>query len=211
MAVRRFTQDNRIGYGVVGGAISSPTEAIILSLPDISTEIPLPSAEPFAPFTPYVTHFVYLQWRFSVDIDIADMELIKQYFAPLGRSQFGRFAISAYGYVTDEGFISYAKFKSPLYTCVVRYDDGERFDGVPCDEPQTDEFDGEPEEGEWTAYSGSPAVVSSVSAATIGDGVGVWLPETIALANVGLTYSYRIIPYTNSELIAANFPNRLIF
>lgn len=211
MTVRRFTPGGLSGYGVVGGAIGNPTEPIVLSLRDICNEIPRPTTQPDSPFTPYVWQYVSLQWRFSVAIGIAEMENIKQYFAPLGRSQFGRYVISAFGYVSDEGFISYAKCKSRVYSCLVRYIDGDRDDGEPCDEPQTYEWPAGTDEGAFFTYSTVFGGFGGSSRADIGDGLAVWLPETVAAANVGLTYTYSITSYTADEIAALNYPNIMIF
>lgn len=210
MTVRRFTPGGNSGYGVVGGAIGNPTEPIILSLRDICNEIPRPTTQPDSPFTPYVWQYVSLHWRFSVNIGIAEMENIKQYFAPLGRSQFGRYVISAFGYVTDEGFISYAKCKSRVYSCLVRYIDNERNDGTPCDEPQASEFFPGTDEGAFYTYSNVFTGFGATIPTEIGDGLAVWLPETVAAANVGLTYTYSITSYTADEVAALNYPNIII-
>lgn len=211
MPVRRTTQNTRLGYGVVGGGLGNPTEVIILSMRDICNEIPRPLTEETSPFEDLYAHYVYLQWRFSVNVGIADMEGIKQYFNPLGKAQFGRYAVSAFGYVTEEGFISYAKIKSNVYSCCVRYVNGDRVDTPPSDEPQTDFYDGGLAVGEWRSYGDGASVINGVPGDAIADGVAIYLPSVVAAANVGITYQYRIIGYTLSEYVEAGVPPVIIF
>lgn len=211
MGVRRLTQDGNIGYGVRGYEIGNPTEPVIISMRDISTEIPLPVAQPTSPFANYVWQYVYLQWRFTVAIGIADMEYIKQYFNPLGKAQFGRWAVSAFGYITDEGFISYAKQMSAVYTCVVRYVEGDRDDSEPSSEPQSDAYPPGSSVGEWRGYGDGASVVNGVPSKSPADGLALYLPPTIALANIGITYQYRIIGYSQDDIALANFPPVIIF
>jgi len=214
MTVRRTTVSGLIGYGVVGGGFGNPTEPIVLNMRDISNEIPLPQPDPldFDP-SPYVAHAIYLQWRFSVSIGIADMEFIKRYDLSLGKSQFGKFVTSAFGYVTDEGFISYAKIKSKLYYCRVLFLDGDRFDGEPCDEPQVSEFPPGQDVGAWfpsSLYYGMFAEDTLRAIQPLGDclaeSVIISVPDVISALNVGLTYEYQITPYNAERYQSENFP-----
>lgn len=211
MPVRRVLEDGTKGYGVIGSELGNPNSVIIVSLRDVCNEIPRPTHEPFAPFEQYVLQFVYLRWRFSVNIGIAEMESIKQYFTPLGKSQFGRYVISAYGYVRDEGFISYAKQKSAMYSCCIRYFEGSRDDSLPCDEPQISGVFTNPTVGGWTSYSNSSSAFAYSGFSDIGDGFALSLPKEINAAIVGLTYEYSIVSYTVADIVQANFPPATIF
>lgn len=218
MTVRKITETGQVGYGVVGQAYGNPTEPIIINMRDICNEIPLKVFDPFEEDLIFTHHVVSLMWRFSVSIGIADMETIKQYFNPTGKAQFGRYVMSAFGYVTDEQFISYAKIKSALYTCRVLYAEGERFDGEPCDEPQVDlpsipaEVGGfHPYSGNTGTFKGSFAEIPSGYARPIADAAAIWVPETVAALNVGVTYMFNQIPYTTSAFVEQNEPPIIIF
>jgi len=205
MPTRRITETGQVGYGVVGDEFGNRTEPIIIQMRDICNEIPRKLFDPFEPELIYTHHVISLLWRFSVSIGIADLETIKQYFNPLGKAQFGRYAMSAFGYVTDEGYISYAKIKSGLYTCRFLYVNGVRDDSEPCDEPQTSIPYPEPDVGGFHPYTGNTGIfrgsfsdIPSGYARPIADAAAIWVPETISALNVGVTYIFNQIPYTTS-------------
>jgi len=214
MSVRAYSSRARSGYGVIGDAFSIDNNSIRIGLADVIPDLWQVYLDNKAPSDGAFAAFVYLRWRYSVSILNFDNATLRKYDVNLGKSQFGTARMSAYNYVTDEQFISYAKDLSPLYGCAFRLLGGEIDpDDLPCSEPQDTVPDLRfPDTGAMfyssliPADSFQPNSWQFNTVNQIADMVDFFMHPSVLRVRIGATYVYRIFGYTTDEWLEANNP-----
>jgi hypothetical protein len=146
------------------------------------------------------------------------MSSIKVYDNQLGYVQYGRSKTSAFGYVSDNRFISFDKVISPIYSCVYRYTDGEELTDEPCSEPQDSSVAVDTLNGGWYAYTKEqpvdrqiPGSIQNYAGWIPGDETLVTMSNSVLLYRLGATYEYRIFEYDTDAWLDANDPPQIIF
>lgn len=218
MPVRRFGTRGIIGYGVRGNLLSADDGDILISANLCSQEAVANyyAANIITGGQPNL--LVSLRWRWSVEVIDANMGLLRQYDNQIGLIQYGRAVMSAYDYVCNKEFISFAKMKSALYSAVFRYSDGIELEEIPCDEPQDTEADIPSLQGGWMAYSKEqptsrqiPGTIQNPLRSIISDSAVISMYPGVNLFRVGVTYEYWIFEFDNDAWLDEGEPPQIIF
>lgn len=199
MPVRRTHTNGFGGYGVFGRELPLNASGASIDLIDEVPLIPLPPIEDDGNPDLIQIYSISLVWRFSVDIMAFDYQYIKQYHNPSGKLQLGRYTCSAYDYITDEGFITYARMKSRRYSCAFVYYYGVFEPTIPCDEPQDDINPTPGATGGIVPYSGRPSYTGLGGytpllswGGEIADSARLFFEPGVSAVRVGCTYMYGI-------------------
>jgi len=208
MPVRRTHSNGFGGYGVFGQELPLNASGAIIDMEAEAAAIPLPPIVDPNPGEPIELYAISLVWRFSIDIYAYDYQLIKQYHNPSGKLQFGRYVCSAYDYHTDEGFITYARMKSPRYSCAYTWAYDVFEPTIPCDEPQDDVNPTPGATGGFVPYTGRPTFTGNISytpfpywGGEIADRAQIFFEGGVSAVRVGVTYMYAIDGLRNSGIV----------
>lgn len=218
MAVRRYSSRGITGYGVLGDSFTNEDGNIVISANEFSQEAVSNYYSVNSVTTAQPNLLVSVRWRWSVQIIDADLTQIKQYDNQIGLTQYGRAVMSAYDYICNTEFISFAKMKSALYSAVFRYSDGVELDEIPCDEPQDTDADIPSLQGGWMAYQKEqptarqiPGTIQNQLNSIISDQAVIFLSTAVLLFRVGVTYEYWIFEYDNDSWLDEGQPPQIIF
>lgn len=204
MPVRRYQGQGFFGYGVVGQVFSNVDSPVIFDIAAETEEILRPPTQANNPSVIFSHWIINMVWRLKVRILIADLEYLKQYDNPSGKTQFGRYTIGIRDYISDENFISYYNVLSKSYQCKVIWNGEERDDDLPCDEPPIS-LTAPPLFG--AAYSRSSGTGEDLFALnswegaieTIGDSVQIYLPPAVQTFTAGVSYAFGIDGFTEND------------
>lgn len=135
--VRRRSDQNERGYGVIGGVFSQADGNPSFSLSGIAEEIG-PSLElnrDTDTYEPAEVTYIKLLWRASIKTLVTDFNRTDTFHTPSEKRRYGRYILKAGEYVTADGFHSYNAEMFKIGICKFILVGVNIPEDIPCDQP----------------------------------------------------------------------------